>query len=71
MKIRIEQIAILPGTAVVTGRPVNDGTKVVAAEADVAGAMLMAIAMQESDEPMVVDVPDWAIRTILELPPEA
>lgn len=69
MEIRIEQIAIIKGEAVLSGRPVNDGTKVVvAAGADVMSAIMVALAMQDLELP-IVDVPDDHIIGILELPP--
>jgi hypothetical protein len=69
VEIRVEQIAIVKGEAIVTGRPVNDATKVVvAAGAEVTSAMLLAMALQDLPEAPIVDVPDDHIVRILELP---
>lgn len=66
MKIRVEQIAIVEGTAFVSGKPVNDPTKVMVGAAEVMGAMVMALALQDGE--IVVDMPDEAVVRILELP---
>lgn len=69
MKIRVDQVTFLMGQddALVSGRPVDDPTKVVIAAAD-PRTTLLVVAATMSGGPFVVDVPDDAIRDVLEAP---
>lgn len=69
MEIRVDQVTFLIGQdrALVSGRPTNDATKIVIAEAD-ARTTLLVVAATMSGEPFVTDVPEGAIRTVLEAP---
>jgi hypothetical protein len=69
MEIRITQVTIGVGetTGIVIGVPTNDETKIVFAGADWRAAFALGEAITQGMEP-VVEVPDWAILRILELP---
>lgn len=69
MKVRVDQVTFLMGqeSALVSGRPVNDPTKIVIAVAD-PRTTLIVVAATMSGGPFVVDVPDESIRDVLEAP---
>jgi hypothetical protein len=70
VKVQVERVLIPAGSTVgiVFGRPVNDFTKVIAGGADYREAAALGELISQSDEPVVVEMPDWAVLGILELP---
>lgn len=70
MEVRVEQVAIPAGSTIgfVSGRLVNDPTKVVIAAAEGRSAAALGEALEALDEAIIVDIPDWAVLEILELP---
>lgn len=54
--------------ALLFGQPTNDSTKVVVAGLDRDEAIAFAKYANELDGPVLVDVPEWAVLAVLELP---
>jgi hypothetical protein len=70
MRIKVQQVIVPADSTVgyVIGVPVDDGTKLVVAGADRRGAIELGESFASADEQPEVDVPDWAVITVLELP---
>ena len=70
MKLQIETVAVSSGLSIGfgIGVPVNDSTKRVLFAGDWRAMTGLGEAMAASDEPIEVEVPDFAIIAIAELP---
>lgn len=73
MRIQVTAVYIPAGSTIGIGRgfPEGDETKLVVFGGDwrpMAGLAMMAMAAEAEGEPLVVDIPDWTVLEIRELP---
>lgn len=70
MKLLIETVAIPAGSTIGygVGRPIDDWTKEVLFAGDSRMMGNLGQAITDSIDPIVVDVPEWAVLDIRELP---
>jgi hypothetical protein len=70
VEVQVKRVVVAEGStvALLFGQPTDDSTKVIVAALDRRQAFDLAEFASQVDGPVVVDVPDWAVLAVLELP---